>query len=93
MPGYTLGVAAFESRNFRQHGHLVTGCDVIVCWRHNLARCRRTEYLVTLERPTNSRIDGVGPSCFAIVAMDSRMRCLSGIFEVDSQEGRRRERV
>jgi hypothetical protein len=25
----------FESRNFRDHGHSVTGCDVIVCWRHN----------------------------------------------------------
>jgi hypothetical protein len=25
----------FESRNFRGHGHPTTGCDVIVCWRHN----------------------------------------------------------
>lgn len=25
----------FESRNFRDHGHPHTGCDVIVCWRHN----------------------------------------------------------
>jgi hypothetical protein len=25
----------FESRNFRDHGHPVDGCDVIVCWRHN----------------------------------------------------------
>jgi|SRR5277367_2233294 len=25
----------FESRNFRDHGHPVAGCDVIVCWRHN----------------------------------------------------------
>jgi hypothetical protein len=25
----------FESRNFRDHGHPSTGCDVIVCWRHN----------------------------------------------------------
>ena len=25
----------FESKNFRDHGHPVTGCDVIVCWRHN----------------------------------------------------------
>jgi hypothetical protein len=25
----------FESRNFRDHGHPLTGCDVIVCWRHN----------------------------------------------------------
>jgi hypothetical protein len=25
----------FESRNFRDHGHPITGCDIIVCWRHN----------------------------------------------------------
>ena len=25
----------FESRNFRDHGHPLTGCDLIVCWRHN----------------------------------------------------------
>ena len=25
----------FESRNFRDHGHPASGCDVIVCWRHN----------------------------------------------------------
>ncbi|MGC1417987.1 MAG: hypothetical protein WA817_22045 [Candidatus Acidiferrum sp.] len=25
----------FESRNFRDHGHPIAGCDVIVCWRHN----------------------------------------------------------
>ena len=25
----------YESRNFRDHGHPVEGCDVIVCWRHN----------------------------------------------------------
>lgn len=25
----------FESRNFRDHGHVCAGCDVIVCWRHN----------------------------------------------------------
>lgn len=29
----------FESRNFRDHGHLPDGCDVIVCWRHNWAEC------------------------------------------------------
>ena len=29
----------FESRNFRQHGHPLTGCDVIVCWRHNWEEC------------------------------------------------------
>jgi hypothetical protein len=25
----------FESRNFLEHGHDATKCDVIVCWRHN----------------------------------------------------------
>jgi len=29
----------FESRNFRDHGHPLTGCDVIVCWRHNWEDC------------------------------------------------------
>lgn len=29
----------FESRNFRDHGHPVDGCDVIVCWRHNWPDC------------------------------------------------------
>src|SRR5207245_5743405 len=29
----------FESRNFRDHGHPPTGCDVIVCWRHNWDDC------------------------------------------------------
>jgi hypothetical protein len=29
----------FESRNFRDHGHDVDGCDVIVCWRHNWTEC------------------------------------------------------
>jgi Homing endonuclease associated repeat len=29
----------FESRNFRDHGHPFTGCDIIVCWRHNWPDC------------------------------------------------------
>jgi len=29
----------FESKNFRDHGHPLTGCDVIVCWRHNWDEC------------------------------------------------------
>ncbi len=29
----------FESREFRDHGHPVDGCDVIVCWRHNWPGC------------------------------------------------------
>jgi Homing endonuclease associated repeat len=29
----------FESRNFLTHQHAVTGCDLIVCWRHNWPGC------------------------------------------------------
>jgi hypothetical protein len=29
----------FESRNFRDHGHLPDGCDLIVCWKHNWQDC------------------------------------------------------
>ena len=29
----------YESRNFRDHGHPLTGCDLIVCWRHNWPEC------------------------------------------------------
>lgn len=29
----------FESRNYRDHGHALDGCDVIVCWKHNWLDC------------------------------------------------------
>jgi len=29
----------FQSRNFRDHGHDPTGCDLVVCWEHNWAEC------------------------------------------------------
>jgi Homing endonuclease associated repeat len=29
----------FESKNYRDHAHPLTGCDVIVCWRHNWLDC------------------------------------------------------
>ncbi|HKW62611.1 MAG TPA: hypothetical protein VJN89_08715 [Candidatus Acidoferrum sp.] len=29
----------YESKNFREHGHPLNGCDVIVCWRHNWGAC------------------------------------------------------
>src|SRR5579871_6106909 len=29
----------FESRNFWNHGHPASGCDVIVCWKHNWEDC------------------------------------------------------
>ena len=37
----------FESRNYREHGHPLTGCDVIVCWRHNWEEC--PEHIEILE--------------------------------------------
>jgi hypothetical protein len=29
----------YEGRNFRDHGHPASGCDIIVCWRHNWNDC------------------------------------------------------
>jgi hypothetical protein len=29
----------YESRNFLKHMHEVSGCDMIVCWRHNWPEC------------------------------------------------------
>jgi hypothetical protein len=40
----------FESRNFRDHGHPVSGCDVIVCWRHNWEDC--PDHIEVLELST-----------------------------------------
>ena len=40
----------FESRNFRDHGHAIDGCDVIICWRHNWPEC--PEHLEVLELAT-----------------------------------------
>jgi HNH endonuclease len=38
----------FESRNFRDHGHPASGCDVIVCWRHNWPECPENIEVVEL---------------------------------------------
>ncbi len=38
----------FESRNFRDHGHPASGCDVIVCWRHNWDECPKNIEVVEL---------------------------------------------
>ena len=38
----------FESRNFRDHGHPASGCDVIVCWRHNWPECPEGTEVVEL---------------------------------------------
>ena len=44
----------FESRNFRDHGHALDGCDVIVCWRHNWPDCPRQIEIVELYRVIES---------------------------------------
>ena len=38
----------FESRSFRDHGHPSSGCDVIVCWRHNWEDCPKHIEVVEL---------------------------------------------
>ena len=38
----------FESRNFRDHGHPASGCEVIVCWRHNWDECPENIEVVEL---------------------------------------------
>jgi hypothetical protein len=38
----------FESRNFRDHEHPASGCDVIVCWRHNWDDCPENIEVVEL---------------------------------------------
>jgi len=38
----------FESRNFRDHGHPASGCDVIICWRHNWDECPENIEVVEL---------------------------------------------
>jgi hypothetical protein len=54
----------FESRNFRDHGHPVDGCDVIVCWRHNWGECPAhlevVELSSTIESLTKQRDYGLG---------------------------------
>jgi len=38
----------YESKNFYEHGHPVSGCDVIVCWRHNWDECPKHIEVVEL---------------------------------------------
>ncbi|HKV24192.1 MAG TPA: hypothetical protein VJN93_06330 [Candidatus Acidoferrum sp.] len=40
----------YESRNFREHGHAVQGCDMIVCWRHNWKECPKQLEVIELAR-------------------------------------------
>ncbi len=44
----------FESRNFRDHGHPASGCDVIVCWRHNWTECPQGIEVVELSSVVKS---------------------------------------
>jgi hypothetical protein len=44
----------FESRNFRDHGHPLTGCDVIVCWHHNWHDCPAHIEVLELSRRIKS---------------------------------------
>jgi Homing endonuclease associated repeat len=44
----------FESRNFRDHGHVCDGCDIIVCWRHNWPECPENLQVVELRTVINS---------------------------------------
>ena len=44
----------FESKNFRQHGHSSSGCDVIVCWRHNWPDCPKHLEVVELAKVIKS---------------------------------------
>jgi hypothetical protein len=39
-----------ESRNFADHGHDPTGCDVLVCWNHNWAEAQSELEVVELRR-------------------------------------------
>lgn len=45
----------YESRNFALHGHDPSHCDIIVCWRHNWAKCPRHIEVIELSKV----LDGV----------------------------------
>ena len=38
----------FESRNFRDHGHPLDGCDIVICWRHNWTECPPSQEILEL---------------------------------------------
>lgn len=44
----------FESKNFRDHHHPLTGCDVIVCWHHNWRQCPEHIEVLDLSRVIGS---------------------------------------
>jgi len=47
----------FESRSFRDHGHAASGCDIIVCWRHNWPECPGNIEVVELASVIKSLAD------------------------------------
>jgi len=50
----------FESRNFRDHGHPASGCDAIVCWRHNWPQCPEDIEVVELSSVIKSLANAEG---------------------------------
>jgi len=44
----------FESRTYREHGHPLQGCDVIVCWRPNWPECPAHLEILELSRVLGS---------------------------------------
>jgi hypothetical protein len=51
----------FESRNFRDHGHPASGCDAIVCWRHNWDECPENIEVVELSSVIKSLAQAAEP--------------------------------
>jgi hypothetical protein len=50
----------FESKSFYQHGHPASGCDVIVCWRHNWEECPKHIEVVELPSVMKSLANAEG---------------------------------
>lgn len=48
----------YESRNFRDHGHPLEGCDIIVCWRHNWPDCPPNMEVVELSSVIKKLLSG-----------------------------------
>lgn len=48
--------AEFESRNFALHGHDPAECDIIVCWRHNWAKCPEHIEVIELSKVLEERL-------------------------------------
>ncbi len=40
----------YESRNFALHGHDPEKCDIVVCWRHNWAKCPKHVEVIELSK-------------------------------------------